>query len=165
MAPEARPARKHSVDLIRLEEGLAQELDIITPYLTPADYLDGLKRFSARWWQQDQKPTMIKQNSLEIRKSTPQSQWNGDHPQEFVPNMRCEVVSLVTVREGESFETEVVAELEVGTEVSILVRGSGRRVQIRTLDDKVVGWASVRTKSDIPLINMVRNKDQHSHNR
>jgi len=140
----ARKPRKHSLDLIRLEEGLAKEF--ITPYLTPTDYLEGCRRFSARWRQ-----------NVPIRRQASVK----EHGSFAKPNVRYCVVSPATVREGESFDSAVIVELEIGAEVAIVAPGAclGRRVQIQVLNSDMVGWVSLRTKSGIPLFAPTSCKD------
>jgi len=157
MAPGARHQRRLSVeDLIRLEEGLAQEM--IMPYMTPSDYISGLWRFSARLGRQDCKDYGLASSISSEDSSVTGSFGKCNLPvanqfEEFAPGMRCTVVSPVTVRKGESLETAVVAEIEeIGIEVSILAVGEGRRAQIHALKADVVGWVSVKTKSGQPLL-------------
>lgn len=151
--PMCRLSRPSSVDLIRLEEGLAQEL--VTPCHTPIDVsrrigtlLGGLKRLSTKALQDDGPKSVPKARQ---RRNTGGS--SGRRPVDIAIGMRCEVISPVTVRSGESLETSVVQELPAGTELEVLVLGVDRRMMMRTLSgDSVVGWVSARTQGGMPLL-------------
>lgn len=61
-----------------------------------------------------------------------------------------ETLSLVTMRREEALESDVLAELAVGTAVEVLEIGSGRRIKIRA--GGAEGWVSSKTRLNEPLI-------------
>jgi len=70
----------------------------------------------------------------------------------------CETVSIVTVRQEESLDSDVVAELQIGSACEILSVGEpgSRRAQVKT--GSVTGWISIKTKAMEPLV-VKRKKD------
>lgn len=67
----------------------------------------------------------------------------------------CETIALVTVRKQESLESEVLAELQVGTTLYVSELGTGRRIQIDfgiNGSYRESGWISCKTKLNEPLV-------------
>lgn len=67
----------------------------------------------------------------------------------------CQALSEITVRRGETFDTEKICDLHGGTVLELLAIGSGRRVKARDLHTGIQGWISVRTEGGITLIEVV----------
>mmetsp|Transcript_96986 Transcript_96986/g.278680 ORF Transcript_96986/g.278680 Transcript_96986/m.278680 type:complete len:1237 (-) Transcript_96986:58-3768(-) len=75
----------------------------------------------------------------------------------------CETIAVVTVRRDESTESEVVAELQVGTTLDVLAIGDGRRIKVGfgvDPNNRLEGWVSSKTKINEPLV-MKCNPDVH----
>eukprot|EP00928_Gymnodinium_smaydae_P027335 TRINITY_DN21177_c0_g1_i2.p1 TRINITY_DN21177_c0_g1~~TRINITY_DN21177_c0_g1_i2.p1 ORF type:complete len:1189 (+),score=375.48 TRINITY_DN21177_c0_g1_i2:67-3633(+) len=74
------------------------------------------------------------------------------NPEDEIWNLgdQCETVSLVTMRQEEALESEVVQELPIGTACEIVELGEGRRVKVSTGEES--GWISCRTKANEALI-------------
>lgn len=62
----------------------------------------------------------------------------------------CAAASIVTVRAGEAITTDVIATLRVGTVLEVLELGRDRRAKVSA--GNVVGWVSIRTKKNEPLV-------------
>mmetsp|Transcript_4059 Transcript_4059/g.15146 ORF Transcript_4059/g.15146 Transcript_4059/m.15146 type:complete len:1253 (-) Transcript_4059:32-3790(-) len=75
----------------------------------------------------------------------------------------CETIAVVTVRRDESTESEVVAQLQVGTTLDVLAIGDGRRIKVGfgvDPNNRLEGWVSSKTKINEPLV-MKCNPDVH----
>mmetsp|Transcript_31215 Transcript_31215/g.60303 ORF Transcript_31215/g.60303 Transcript_31215/m.60303 type:complete len:176 (+) Transcript_31215:28-555(+) len=67
----------------------------------------------------------------------------------------CETVSVVTVREEESFESCVVAELDQGVRLGVLEIGQGRRIKVK--NHSIKGWISHKDRRlGQPLVTKVQ---------
>jgi len=62
----------------------------------------------------------------------------------------CTAASIVTVRGGQAITTDVIATLRVGTVLEVLEMGRDRRAKVAA--GNIVGWVSVRTKRNEPLV-------------
>jgi len=71
---------------------------------------------------------------------------------EFIVGALCRSIAIVTMREGESFDSDLIADFPKDTVLVILALGSDRRVNVRDLTSNNTGWISVRTRMDEPLI-------------
>merc|ERR1712008_54416 len=68
------------------------------------------------------------------------------HPGDF-----CETISLVTMRESETLESETVAELHVGMCLEVLQIGDGRRIKVKS-ETAGEGWISSKTRMNEALV-------------
>mmetsp|Transcript_94100 Transcript_94100/g.206089 ORF Transcript_94100/g.206089 Transcript_94100/m.206089 type:complete len:1250 (+) Transcript_94100:224-3973(+) len=81
----------------------------------------------------------------------------------LIPGDMCETIAIVTVRREETLESEVLAELQVGTTLHVVDIGEGRRIKVAFNADsstKLEGWISSKTKINEPLV-MKCNPDVH----
>lgn len=64
----------------------------------------------------------------------------------------CVTAHPVTVRAGESFDTDILREFPDGHEMRILSFGADRRMLVRFEDEGLAGWVSFKTKSNVFLL-------------
>eukprot|EP00929_Paragymnodinium_shiwhaense_P084765 TRINITY_DN4535_c0_g1_i1.p2 TRINITY_DN4535_c0_g1~~TRINITY_DN4535_c0_g1_i1.p2 ORF type:complete len:160 (+),score=39.12 TRINITY_DN4535_c0_g1_i1:101-580(+) len=59
----------------------------------------------------------------------------------------CQTLHTVTVRVGESFESDILAEFPGDVDLRIMAFGTDRRMLVRFEEESIVGWVSYKTKS------------------
>eukprot|EP00927_Polykrikos_kofoidii_P077047 TRINITY_DN74037_c0_g1_i1.p1 TRINITY_DN74037_c0_g1~~TRINITY_DN74037_c0_g1_i1.p1 ORF type:complete len:331 (+),score=69.29 TRINITY_DN74037_c0_g1_i1:27-995(+) len=91
-------------------------------------------------------------DSSELAREAITERRNEDGPVAFKRGDVCRAISEVTMREGESFESEEYAMFPPNAIFVILGIGIGRRIRVREASTWEIGWISVRTKDGIPLV-------------